>query len=237
MCWLSRRLLGSACDDFWRPGCCGEDSGHYHSSCAVLSLFSAVYWLLGILYGCGHWTGALSGGDYTLHRNTNDHLLSRSCFLHLHSTYPFLYCSSTIHFSTSSSFTRFVTRNQLSPGIPIPTPSQCQELHTHTQSNATTPHIHTLTLRTALLCPSKLVPLSLTRSASCIFQWWLLSLSSPLENKGFLCTQDRGREKDGELVSEEEILPSSVVDWAEKKKKGHFTRENYISVGVLALQM
>lgn len=92
----------------------------------------------------------------------------------------------------------------------------------HTQSNATTPHIHTLTLRTALLCPSKLVPLSLTRSASCIFQWWLLSLSSPLENKGFLCTQDRGREKDGELVSEEEILPSSVVDWAEKKKKSFY---------------
>lgn len=63
---------------------------HHHSSCVVLSPFSAVYWLLGVLYGCGHWTGALSGRDYALHWNTNDHLLSPIRFLHLHSTYPFL---------------------------------------------------------------------------------------------------------------------------------------------------
>lgn len=64
------------------------------------------------------------------------------------------------HFSTSSSFTPFVTRNQLfSLFCPPPPPAQCQALHTHTRSNAHPPRIqtHTLTLRTALLSPSKLL--------------------------------------------------------------------------------
>lgn len=105
--------------------------------------------------------------------------------------------SFTIHFSTSSSFTPFVTRSQLfslSPPHPLSAPSQCQALHTHTLSNAvatTHTYTHTLTLRTALLSPSKLVPLSLTRSASRIFQWWLLSLSSPRKQRIFVHTGQR----------------------------------------------
>lgn len=96
VCWLSWCLLGTALcwclDSPFSPvrGCCGVDSGHSHSSCAVLSLFSSVYWLLGLLYGFGHWTGALCGRDYSLLWNTNDRLLSQIYFLHLRSTYPFL---------------------------------------------------------------------------------------------------------------------------------------------------
>lgn len=141
------------------------DTGHSHSSRVVLSPFSAVYWLLGVLYGCGHWTGALSGRDYSLLWNTNDRLLSPICFLHLHSTDPFL---TLLHhpFLILFLFHSFChPKPNYSPSYPphpISAPSQCQALHTHTRSNASAnthhAHIHTLTLRTALLFPSKFAP-------------------------------------------------------------------------------
>lgn len=165
VCWLSRYLLGTALcwclDSPFSPvrGCCGVDSGHSHSSCAVLSLFSAVYWLLGLLYGRGHWTGALCGRDYSLLWNTNDRLLSQIYFLHLRSTYPFL---SLLHhpFLNLFLFHSFCHPKPIILSLLPPSPpAQCQALHTHTRSNAQPPRIqtHTLTLRTALLSPSKLL--------------------------------------------------------------------------------
>lgn len=211
-----------------------EDSGHYHSSCAVLSLFSTAYRLLGVLYGCGHWTGTLSGGDYALHRNTNDHLLSRRCFLHLHSAYPFLCRSSTIHFSTS--FTLFVTRNQLSRpphGTSIPTPSQCQELHTHTQSNATTKHTHTLWRSVLLSSPHLSWSLfhSLTRPVV-FFNGGFCSFHLPSKTKDFCAHRTEERRRTESRPARKRSYPWVWSNEWRKKEKSHFMRENYSSLGV-----
>lgn len=179
-------------DSPFSPGCCAEDSGHRHSSCVALSLFSAAYRLPGVLYGRGRWTGVLSGRrDYALLRNTNDHLLSPIGFLHFHSAYHFFSRSFTIHSSISSSFIPFVTRNQLfspfsNPPHPrsLPPHNVKRQILTHDQSQ---PH-STHTLWRSVPLSSKLVPLSITRSASCICQWWLLSLSCPREQKIFVHT-------------------------------------------------
>ena len=86
------------------------------------------------------------------------------------------------------------------------------QLQTHTHSNA-----HTLTLRTALLSPSNLLSLSLTRSHSRIFQWWLLSLSSP--GKQRILVRTGQREGEGWIAGWRGRDPDLEC------RTNHFTRE------------
>lgn len=134
-----------------------------------------VFSVIGVLYGCGHWTGAVGGRDNALLWNTNDHLLSplpRPPSPSISQPLPLSLLLSPETNSTS-----------------ISAPSQCQALHTDTQTHS---QPHTSTYFDAVCgSPSKLVPLSL--SLSCIFQWWLLSLSSPGKQRIFVNPGQRKR--------------------------------------------
>lgn len=179
------------------------DSVRSHLRCVALSLFSAVYFLLWVLYGCGHWTGALSGRDYSLLWNTNDCLLSRICFLHLHSTYPLLSLSLSPlphPFLSLFLFHSFChpMLNSLSilPSKPtilsllphISAPSRCQAPHNLTQSNTVANIHHTnfgpescssLSVELALSFTHSLThPVAFFNGGFCLFHL--------LENKGFL---------------------------------------------------
>lgn len=76
----------------------------------------------------------------------------------------------------------------LPPFLPPHNVKHCILTHKHTHSHT---RARILTLCAALLSPSKLVPLSL--SLSCIFQWWLLSLSSPGKQRIFVNPGQRKR--------------------------------------------
>lgn len=167
---------------------CGQWSQPFKSRC-IESFQRSVHWLLGLLYGCGHWTGALCGRDYSLLWNTNDRLLSQICFLHLRSAYPFL---SLLHhpFLNLFLFHSFCHPKPIILSLLPPAPhhpcTMSSTAYSHTIKRTHTHHAYKHTLwRSVPLSSPRLScsTLSLTRSPSRIFQWWLLSLSSPRKQR------------------------------------------------------
>lgn len=140
--------------------------------------------------------GGLVGRDYSLFWNTNDHLLSQIYFLHFHPKYPFLSPSPSISLPLPFSLLLSPETNYSPSSSPNLCPlkmSSTAYSHTIKQSCK---HIHTHTLRSvplssACLTCSLFFFFSLTRSSSRIFQWWLLSLSSPGKQRILVHTGQR----------------------------------------------
>lgn len=187
--------------------------------------------LLWILYGCGHWTGALSGRDYSLLWNTNDCLLSLISSSSLTPHSPLLSISpSSVHFSRS--FAPFVTRcstlPQSSPqnqlfSLFLPTSLPPHEVkHSIIAHNQT--QLRTYTTQTSVLSPALLSSSTCSHSLThpVVFFNGSFCPFHLLENKGFLWTQERGKAMDGESDREEEILTLSVL--FNKWKKSFYIR-------------
>lgn len=138
--------------------------------------------------------GGLVGRDYSLLWNTNDRLLSPIYFLHFHPKYPFLSPSPSISFPLPFSLLLSPETNYSPLFFPQSLPPQnvklCILTHHQTQSQT---HTHTHTLRSVPLSSACLTCslFSLTRSSSRIFQWWLLSLSSPGKQRILVHTGQR----------------------------------------------
>lgn len=150
---------------------------------------------------------ALSRRDYSRLWNTNDALLSAICFLHLPSIlflplFPppsislslFLFHSFCHQMSNFLSIlpSKLVILSLTPPHLGPLTVSNTAYSHTIKHIRKDTQHTHTSVLSSPLLSPR--LTCSLVHSLSRIFQWWLLSLSSPQKQRILVHTGQRGGE-------------------------------------------
>lgn len=150
---------------------------------------------------------ALSRRDYSRLWNTNDALLSAICFLHLPSIlflplFPppsislslFLFHSFCHQMSNFLSIlpSKLIILSLTPPHLGPLTVSNTAYSHTIKHIRKDTQHTHTSVLSSPLLSPR--LTFSLVHSLSRIFQWWLLSLSSPQKQRILVHTGQRGGE-------------------------------------------
>lgn len=229
LCWLSRCLLGTACNDVWTVLSvqCRVQAAAVRT--VVTTIQAVLYWVFSAqCTGCwGFFMVVDTGQDHWVEGITLSTGILMTIFCQ-RAVSTFTPHTASSLFPPPSISQPLPLSPVLSPETNYPPPPPSLPPHTVMHyiltHNQTQPHnTHTLWRSVPLSSPhlswslfhSLAQPVVFFNGGFCPFHL--------LENKGFLCTQDRGKEKDGEPVSEEEVLPSSVVEWA--GKKSHFTRE------------